>query len=816
MNQERNGDLEDKPQNQKEKEIKEIERLLEETGSYKTLKREELDNKPNAEQTGIEKVEDIYDIIEENDDVIIHPNHENSKQAESIDTDESEYEHPDSKIMDISKSGIMALTVADDETGLHNKKVTDNHDSSNKLYLDEQKEHDFLTDTSVKLEREELFREEGEFKDTIIHSDDSQIIDKNLLHPEVLNIESLIEDSLEQFLTDNINADIEEESAFELKNLDDEMDSSEEIGVEELDFEPVESKTKFIKSAKLENHAGYANKHSLENNADDTEKDLFVSAPYYIQEKSTVIKDAKTIISDIEQFKKDMGIQDSLQASARQLEDESSVSAELNIEFTQESPDFDESFDDPFSFVSDAEQSGEFEQQEDNFSENSYNVGAVEMSENDIDHLENDTDTFNKLGSSVIKSFDPEVDKIFEDNIGLIDNSEDKLILKDHIKSEPEKLMTDADSKIIVDQTAKIGRGRLDRNNLVENKVTQTTETFLVEEARKAGSEVFEKIVQAADYGILRFDEDEEFKLTEKEIEKEMKNRFGTVDGSKAERMIVQYALMKQKFKKLQNAHKRVLAAMKKAKLYQQQMMPKAPKDLPNLEFGTLYKPAEQVSGDFYDFIELNQNRWAVAVGDSAGHGIAPALIMTVTKKLLSVFIREGSSILEAMRKTNYYITQNIPAATFITAVAGEIDLTKASFTFVRAGHPAIILYNPKERGEEPIMHSPNGMALGMDPGRLFNATLEEKRIELIPGDLIVMFSDGVFEISDMNHKRFGMKRFINLIKDFGNGSVSFLIRKINNSLQEFRAGSIQDDDLSVICLRYLSHESPETRHKKT
>ena len=345
----------------------------------------------------------------------------------------------------------------------------------------------------------------------------------------------------------------------------------------------------------------------------------------------------------------------------------------------------------------------------------------------------------------------------------------------------------------------------------------------MVEESRKADSVVLDSIAKAADFGILRFDEDEEFKLTEKEIEKEMKNRFGTADGSKAERMIIQYALMKQKFKKLQVAHKRVLAAMKKAKLYQQQMMPKAPKDLPNLEFGTLYKPAEQVSGDFYDFIELNHNRWAVAIGDSAGHGIAPALIMTVTKKLLSVFIREGASISEAMRKTNYYITQNIPPATFITAVAGEIDLAQATFSFVRAGHPAIILYNPKERGEEPIMHSPNGMALGMDPGRLFNTTLEETKIKLIPGDLIIMYSDGVFEISDMNHKRFGMKRFLSLIKDFGNGTVSFLIRKINNSLQEFRAGSIQDDDVSVICLRYVDNKSAEnsgfreseSRHKK-
>jgi len=175
------------------------------------------------------------------------------------------------------------------------------------------------------------------------------------------------------------------------------------------------------------------------------------------------------------------------------------------------------------------------------------------------------------------------------------------------------------------------------------------------------------------------------------------------------------------------------------------------------------------------------------------------------------------------MRKTNYYITQNIPPATFITAVAGEIDLSQATFSFVRAGHPAIILYNPKERGEEPIMHSPNGMALGMDPGRLFNTTLEETKIKLIPGDLIIMYSDGVFEISDMNHKRFGMKRFLSLIKDFGNGTVSFLIRKINNSLQEFRAGSIQDDDVSVICLRYVDNKSAEnsgfreseSRHKK-
>ncbi|MGE0432622.1 MAG: PP2C family protein-serine/threonine phosphatase [Planctomycetota bacterium] len=273
--------------------------------------------------------------------------------------------------------------------------------------------------------------------------------------------------------------------------------------------------------------------------------------------------------------------------------------------------------------------------------------------------------------------------------------------------------------------------------------------------------------------------------------------------------------VLREKYQQLLDSYERIRGAVRLAKAYQQQMLPEPPRDQAGIEIGVLYKPAEHVSGDFYDFITLTPERYAVTIGDISGHGIAPALIMTVCRKVLHLFLDQGLDAATALHRTNQVICRDLPAATFITAIASVIDLGARTFTFARAGHPAPLIFNPRERGADPIEPNPRGMAIGMDPGPIFNRTVANETVELKPNDLIVLYSDGVIEISDKRGEQFGRNRFIELITEFGYGTVPFLMRKIGNTLQSYRAGSNQDDDVSVVVIKVLSEQSPETVLKR-
>ena len=235
--------------------------------------------------------------------------------------------------------------------------------------------------------------------------------------------------------------------------------------------------------------------------------------------------------------------------------------------------------------------------------------------------------------------------------------------------------------------------------------------------------------------------------------------------------------VLRERYQLLLDSYERIRGAVRLAKAYQQQMLPEAPHDVPGLECGVLYKPAEHVSGDFYDFLPIGKTRYAITIGDISGHGIAPALIMTVCRKVLHLYLDSGLGPGDAMKRANKAICRDLPAATFITAIACVVDMQARTLTIARAGHPPPLVFNPRSRGAMPIEPNPRGMALGMDPGPIFDRTLTEETIDLQPNDLIVLYSDGVTELSDKKGEQFGRERFTNIIREFGYGTVPFCSR---------------------------------------
>lgn len=244
-------------------------------------------------------------------------------------------------------------------------------------------------------------------------------------------------------------------------------------------------------------------------------------------------------------------------------------------------------------------------------------------------------------------------------------------------------------------------------------------------------------------------------------------------------------------------------SSLKEARSKQLRLLPSLP-ELPGYDFGRVYKPCDAVGGDFYHLFPALDGCFGVAIGDIAGHGIEAALLMGLAKKLIEVHGRGLTSAAQALCLTNQDIFTDLDERTFVTAFYGVLDVAGRRFRFARAGHNALILYNPQRAPTLQVIDQ-RGMALGVDEGPLFEKTLEELEIALQPGDLVLQFTDGVTETLDAAGEQFGDDRLCAVVREHGHHEVEYVLWKIERALDAFRGDVEQGDDVTMIGFKVLA-----------
>jgi len=237
------------------------------------------------------------------------------------------------------------------------------------------------------------------------------------------------------------------------------------------------------------------------------------------------------------------------------------------------------------------------------------------------------------------------------------------------------------------------------------------------------------------------------------------------------------------------------------ARSKQLSMLPSLPV-IPGLEFYVHYEPSHILAGDFYDFIELTNDRLGIAVGDVTGHGVNAALVMGMCKKVLNLMARMHDSPTKAVQRANDEIIKDLDGRTFVSLLYGELDPNSATLRFVRAGHEPLLVYN-SERYPELQVLKPKGMAVGLTKGARFADTLKEATLTLQPGDLCCLYTDGLTEAQDPGGEEFGTARLHDLIASNGEAGAEELVQLILRQLRLFADGKPLDDDLTILTLRY-------------
>ena len=230
----------------------------------------------------------------------------------------------------------------------------------------------------------------------------------------------------------------------------------------------------------------------------------------------------------------------------------------------------------------------------------------------------------------------------------------------------------------------------------------------------------------------------------------------------------------------------------------QRGLLPEKAPDLPGLDLAGYNAPCRGVGGDYYDFISCADGRVALLVADVAGKGMPAALLMSNLQARAQVLFDDPQHLATIVARLNRVLKANVPGNRFITFFVGVLDPATGEITYVNAGHNPPILVH-RAGGVERL--DSTGMILGILP----NSEYEEKHCRLDPGDVVVLFSDGVTEANRIDtDEEFGEERLATVLAEVMGKPAKEIIDTIQQRLQAFTCGAPPFDDLTLVVARRI------------
>jgi serine phosphatase RsbU (regulator of sigma subunit) len=239
---------------------------------------------------------------------------------------------------------------------------------------------------------------------------------------------------------------------------------------------------------------------------------------------------------------------------------------------------------------------------------------------------------------------------------------------------------------------------------------------------------------------------------------------------------------------------------LKIARDVQQRLLPQVLPSFDGIEVESLMITAYEVGGDYYDFVNFENNHLGFIIGDVSGKGTSAAFYMAEAKGVLQSLCKTHSSPKNLLINTNRILYDSMDRKTFITMTVASIDCETRTLYFSRAGHCPLIKYDSKIKKCE--MLQPGGIGIGLDKGNIFESVLEEKQIALKPNDIYIFYTDGLSEAMNEKDEEYGDNRLAQLIEKNADKSVTELKELIIDSILSFLNGKNLSDDLTLILLK--------------
>ena len=230
----------------------------------------------------------------------------------------------------------------------------------------------------------------------------------------------------------------------------------------------------------------------------------------------------------------------------------------------------------------------------------------------------------------------------------------------------------------------------------------------------------------------------------------------------------------------------------------QQRFLPAAAPQIEGYELQGISFPCYEIGGDYYDFIQRENGKMVIALGDVSGKGTAAALLMSSLHAAVHAHAETHTSIAAAIAAVNRYLVESIPPNRFVTLFYAELDPKAGSLAFLNAGHnPPLIVH----AGGTMEQLAAGGLPLGI----MSDAEFREGRTQLRAGDVLVVYSDGVSEAVNPNGEEFGATRLYEVVARNLDASAGGIRDRIESALTKFCQGTPAADDITLVIVKRLA-----------
>lgn len=227
----------------------------------------------------------------------------------------------------------------------------------------------------------------------------------------------------------------------------------------------------------------------------------------------------------------------------------------------------------------------------------------------------------------------------------------------------------------------------------------------------------------------------------------------------------------------------------------QTRLLPKAPPVVAGFDIAGKSVPAQNVGGDYFDFLQFRDGRWGLCLADVSGKGISASLLMANVQATVRGQSVLGSSAAQCLHSSNLQLYQSTDTDKYVTLFYGVLDAEKRQLQYSNAGHNPPMLF---KNGSEPSLLTVGGPVLGILP----EVPFEQATVTLDPGDLLLIYSDGYSEAMNHAFEEFGEERLLDVARRNRNASAAQLIDRIGEAVRQHCGGASQTDDMTMIAVR--------------
>lgn len=244
----------------------------------------------------------------------------------------------------------------------------------------------------------------------------------------------------------------------------------------------------------------------------------------------------------------------------------------------------------------------------------------------------------------------------------------------------------------------------------------------------------------------------------------------------------------------------RLYQEMMVAQEMQRKLLPQALPVIEGIELTAVSSPAFEVGGDYYDFVQLDDRRLGIVVGDVSGKGVSAAFYMAEVKGIFQSLSKICTSPKEFLIKANDALRESLDRKSFVSLVYSILDTETGELILSRAGH-CPVLYLSEERVEYV---RPVGLGLGLSDAAILEEVTQEERIRLKRNDVCVFYTDGITEARNGAGEEFGYDRLLQAVREARQEPAAEIKGQVLSAIYDFLGNDVVEDDITLVILKWL------------